>query len=132
MEKLHKQFRFDDWTASFDSLNMPEHVLKSLKDFEDSESFNQFHEKLKRLHDLDVDRLRDFGNELNGRQGYFEALRNELIRDGYLSKKEEIESMEWSNDHFRVNGKDVKEADRKKYQELNEKYKQGGRAPRVE
>ena len=51
-----------------------------------------------------------------------EILRDELVKDGYLSKGEDIESLSWSDETFRVNGKEVKKADQEKYRTLRRKY----------
>lgn len=50
-----------------------------------------------------------------------EALRAELIKDGYLEKDEPLHSLRWSNDDMEVNGKKVKAKDARKYKKLNEK-----------
>jgi bla regulator protein blaR1 len=53
--------------------------------------------------------LDEFNNEL----------RKELIRDGYLDENEAIERLKFVDDVLKeVNGKDIKETDQKKYQEL--------------
>jgi beta-lactamase regulating signal transducer with metallopeptidase domain len=50
-----------------------------------------------------------------------DALRKELIKDGYLQKDEPLRSLRWSNDDMKVNGKKVKPKDARKYKKLNEK-----------
>ncbi|HEX7014637.1 MAG TPA: M56 family metallopeptidase [Cyclobacteriaceae bacterium] len=49
------------------------------------------------------------------------ALREELIKDGYLDKNEPLHSLRWSNDDLQVNGKKVKPKDARKYKKLQEK-----------
>lgn len=49
------------------------------------------------------------------------ALRDELIKDGYLEKDEPLHSLRWSNDDLEVNGKKVKAKDARKYKKLQEK-----------
>jgi hypothetical protein len=44
------------------------------------------------------------------------------MEDGYLSRGEPIQSMEWSDEVFKVNGRTIKEEDRKKYQQLRSSF----------
>jgi bla regulator protein blaR1 len=62
-------------------------------------------------------------NHLNGQMEEFnKGLTKMLIEDGYLKKGEELKSINWDNNNIEINGKKIKEADRKKYQEHHEKY----------
>jgi hypothetical protein len=50
-------------------------------------------------------------------------LKEELVKDGYLGKNEKLETLNWTDDDvLTVNGKKIKEADQKKYREINEKF----------
>jgi len=49
-----------------------------------------------------------------------------LLKDGYLNKDESIESLEWSDNAFKVNGKAIRKSDREKYKELNNRFFGGG------
>jgi hypothetical protein len=62
--------------------------------------------------------------ELEAEMKVFEkTLREQLRKDGYISTKEEIKDFKWDeNGDFSVNGKKIKEADIKKYQDLHKKY----------
>lgn len=51
------------------------------------------------------------------------ALKKELVADGYLKEGEHIRQFHWDNDNvLRVNGKEIPEKDRKKYDDLRKKY----------
>jgi bla regulator protein blaR1 len=58
----------------------------------------------------------------------FEAeLKKELVKDGYIGKDEEIKNMSWEDDGtIEVNGKKIKDSDKKKYEELHKKYFKNG------
>ena len=49
------------------------------------------------------------------------ALREELVKDGYLRRDEPLHSLRWTNDDLEVNGKKVKAKDARKYKKLQEK-----------
>jgi bla regulator protein blaR1 len=56
-------------------------------------------------------------------QAFEKRLKEELVKDAYISKSEEIRDMHWDdNGEIQVNGKKIREADRKKYQDLHKKY----------
>ena len=96
--------------------------------FLDSGAFHQLEEQLKRLDEFDMHSLEDFGNAFKsfGTPSHDEnALREELIRDGYLSPDEPIESLEWNDDSFKVNGTEVRPEDFKKYDQLAERMFRG-------
>jgi beta-lactamase regulating signal transducer with metallopeptidase domain len=54
-----------------------------------------------------------------------EALKNELIKDGYLRGDDKLETIHWRNGKIEFNGKPIKPSDEKKYNELHEKYFSG-------
>lgn len=58
------------------------------------------------------------------RSGVFEKkLTEQLVTDGYLGKDEKVNTINWEDDgNITVNGKKIKDADRKKYHELHEMY----------
>lgn len=45
-----------------------------------------------------------------------------LVEDGYLKKDDELKSIKWDDNAIEINGKKVKESDRKKYQEHHDKF----------
>jgi bla regulator protein blaR1 len=52
-----------------------------------------------------------------------EALKEELIKDGYIGTNEKVETINWSNDDvLTVNGKKIKESDQAKYVNLQKKF----------
>ncbi|MBL0742478.1 M56 family metallopeptidase [Chryseolinea lacunae] len=54
-------------------------------------------------------------------------LKEMLVKDGYLGKDENINSIDWSHPgDLKVNGKTVKESDKKKYEAIHQKYFNGG------
>lgn len=116
------QFPFPDW----DNFNIPEEALRSLEEFEHSDAFRNFDKQIEKLRDLDIERFDDLGKEFDfhgSRVGRYEqVLRDELLKDGYLSEDESIQSLEWNNDSFKVNNKQIREEHEKKYKDLNEKF----------
>jgi bla regulator protein blaR1 len=56
-------------------------------------------------------------------KAFEKELKEQLLKDGYISKDEQIKHMEWSDDgDLKVNDKKIKSSDRKKYSELHRKY----------
>jgi len=56
-------------------------------------------------------------------------LREMLVKDGYLKEDEEIKSIEINNEIFKVNGKQIKETDQKKYNDFLKKNSLGPKRP---
>jgi beta-lactamase regulating signal transducer with metallopeptidase domain len=52
---------------------------------------------------------------------FVKDLRPQLVKDGYLKEDEEIKSIEINNEVIKVNGKTIKESDRKKYKAIIDK-----------
>ena len=127
------QIPFPDW----DNFKLPDHALKALEEFEQAETFQDLNEQLEKLDDLELEEFRQFEKDFGfygGRMGRYEkVLRDELVKDGYLKEGEAIESLEWNDDSFKVNGKAIKESHRKKYNNLNtEFFGEPGTTGRVE
>src|SRR5690606_11019962 len=57
--------------------------------------------------------------QMEKQQSAMQNLRKHLIKDGYLKKDEPLRSFQWSNDGMRVNGKEIKPKDAKRYEKLN-------------
>jgi bla regulator protein blaR1 len=56
-------------------------------------------------------------------RSYERELNEMLVKDGYLGKNEKLETIHWREDSgLEINGKTIREADRKKYDELRRKY----------
>lgn len=122
-------FRGDFTWPDLDSLQIPDNAMEALEDF----NLGDLEKNLEQLHDLHMDRFRgmdrqfqDFGQRT---LRYQDVLRDELVKDGYLAEGETIESLEWNNDKFKVNGKSIKKSDLEKYNKLNEQYLGGGGSP---
>jgi len=91
--------------------------------FPDTDAFRELHEQMEELqsrHFGDLDEHFNLQYEQIG--GYETKLRDELIKDGYLSENEQINSLEWNNDTFKVNGKSISPKHREKYRKLNEEF----------
>ena len=112
--------------GDLESFRIREEALKALEDLERSETFRNLDEQLQHLDDLQFDDFRAFGERFdmrgNAMESYEDVLRENLEKDGYISADEPIESLEWNNESFKVNGKSIKETDRQKYRELNEGF----------
>jgi bla regulator protein blaR1 len=56
-------------------------------------------------------------------KAFEKALKEQLVKDGYIDKNETVKEMHWSDDGaIQINGKKIKESDEKKYRELHRKY----------
>jgi len=127
-EEMQKKFwpqNQEEWQRPFDP-NFPNDKMKM---FLDSEALHHLEEQLQRLQEFDIESFDDFGNAFkpfgNRSHQHEKALREELIQDGYLSPDEPIESLEWNDDSFKVNGKQVRPEDFKKYDQLAERMFMG-------
>ncbi len=66
-------------------------------------------------------------------EAFQQKLKEHLVEDGYLGKDENITSMHWDDEgDIVVNGKIIKEKDRKKYNELNRHHFRTGHHSNVE
>ena len=54
-----------------------------------------------------------------------EKMKEQLIKDGYLGKDEQLETMYWQNGKIEINGKKIKPEDEKKYNEIHDKRFEG-------
>lgn len=120
---FRSHFRDFTW-PDLDSLGIPDHAMRAFRDLD--LSYGDLNENLQRLKDLNMDRFEDFGRQFEDfgqrTSRYQDVLRDELTKDGYLGKDEPIESLEWNNDNFKVNGKSIKKSDLEKYNKINEEY----------
>jgi len=116
LEKEIEHFR------EFDLENLNQQ-LDVLKEFE----MKGLEQHLENLQEFNMEHLEKLEEDLRFHEGnlrkFEEAIHQELVEDGYLSENETIESLEWTNDSFKVNGKAVKETDIGKYRELHEKFR---------
>ncbi|MGC1242263.1 MAG: M56 family metallopeptidase [Chryseosolibacter sp.] len=125
MQEFEENFKSEDWSTGLD-LHIPQDFLQEFRPFDDSTVFENLEHELEQLRELNLEPLHELENNLRLREGKFrkfeEAIREELIKDRYLSEGESIESLEWNDESFEVNGKPVRKSDLKKYQELHEAY----------
>jgi beta-lactamase regulating signal transducer with metallopeptidase domain len=123
MKEFEEKFQSQEWSTRFDSLKISDDVLQRLEDFN---GFDELEESLKRLRGIQLEKFRQMERNLENYNkefsSYEQVLRDELIKDGYLSKKETIESLQWDDTMFKVNGRKIKDSDLKKYQEIHDKY----------
>ena len=138
MQEFKEKFESGDWQERFfgdsTSFGNVEQQLRRLQELE----FKGLQERLERFQEFDLknleqqlqqlqEPLRNMENNFLDREAnvrkFEEELRHELIKDGYLSQQDAIESIEWDDSSLKVNGKEIKEGDRAKYQELYERLK---------
>lgn len=138
LKALEERFESKEWpqpffqdSAAFKNL---EQQLERLKGFE----LEGLEQQLERIQEFELKNLEQQLERLQGPlrdmeknlrlqetklRKFEEILREELIQDGYLSRDEAIETMEWNDDSFKVNGKEIKESDKAKYEQLRDKLK---------
>lgn len=123
MEEFEQHFQWEDWTTPFDQL-----PLDSLDRFREGDVFKNFRDDFEKFREFapegleELKNLRSFNNPV---QNYERALREQLVEDGYLSPEETIESLQWSDDSFKVNGKSLKPGDVKRYNDLRKGILEG-------
>lgn len=104
----------------------PDHFFEGLNDLGRAGAMEDLQENLKHLEDLHKEHFGDFERQFQlhaDRMGSYEQqLRDQLQKDGYLSTDESISSLEWNNDTFKVNGKEIKPEDQEKYRKLNDQF----------
>ena len=95
-----------------------------LKDFHfQTEVLAENLEQLEVLKNLELDHLQilhepDHGNS----RKYLDALREQLIKDGYLAATGNIETIEVTDDFIKINGIGIRKEHEQKYDELQQKY----------
>jgi hypothetical protein len=103
------------------SFLVPDHFRESIEQFEKA-----YKELDLNLHDLQMDEFQNLQREMHldhfHMRSYQDELRKQLVEDGYLAEEEQIESLEWNDSTFKVNGKAIKKADNEKYQKLNREF----------
>lgn len=117
MEEFERDFQWEQWPTPFEGL-----LFDSLPNLRHDDVYKNFQEEFEKFRDFapygleDLDKnFRSFNNPI---QNYERALREQLVQDGYLSPDETIESLQWSEDSFKVNGKSLNREDVKKYNDL--------------
>ena len=124
MEKFHSE-NWSEWGKSLRE-NFREDSLRAFADssaFKGLEAVRDLKEQLEKLREFELESFDDFGDDfrsLDKARHNEQTLRDELVKDGYLSPAEPISSLEWSEEYFKVNGKKVRPEDFKKYNELRE------------
>lgn len=139
LKEFEEKFNSEDWFALLENFSLPADAFEHF-DFEEDQAFEDLREQLEHLKELElennafknlmleqVEHLKEleisahpfFGEKYHKEfTEYQQALQDELIKDGYLSKGEPIQSIEWSDEVFKVNGRPLKEGDKKKYQKF--------------
>ncbi len=138
MSALMKE-RFESMGPEFEaSMERMQEQLKEM-DFEfyhDLDGLNKnLEEEMERLHEtlrndpginwnsFDNDNGLDVSGSWTKRVKEFEAeAQKELVSDGYLDSTDKIESISWSEDEIKFNGKPINPKHTQKYRELREKY----------
>lgn len=75
-------------------------------------------------HSEDVKVMEEQVKEIEVHMKAFERdLKAQLIEDGYIGQKDELKNIHWNDDgDIEINGKKIKEIDKKKYQKLHDRY----------
>ncbi len=113
LEKLQDQLRELEFNDDFQF-----RLDEGLKDME--KHLEQLEETLKRHRG----ELKDVEKNM---EEFETALHDQLVKDGYFSKGEKVNSMNWGDGKLSINGIKIKEADLPKYEALSEKYLRGKR-----
>lgn len=113
MEAFEKEFQF----RRFNEL-----PADSFNRFHDGNIFNNFREEFEKFQDFRIEEMERFRENFrsfdNPIQEYEQALRDQLIEDGYLSPGDRIETLEWNDESFKVNGRSLRPEDIKRYNDL--------------
>jgi bla regulator protein BlaR1 len=86
------------------------------------------HQEMLRSHEKQLQKHQEELRVHEERMKKFEKeMKEELIRDGYLGKDEQISNMHWKdNEKIEINGKEIKKEHQQKYHELHRKYFERG------
>lgn len=127
-ERLHELAALQSLDINLDAMQIAqEEALASLEHIREVPVIDYIHEVpgVASLTELSAD-LAYAQNKLNlldGRMSEFnKGLKKMLVEDGYLKKDDELKSIKWDDNAIEINGKKVKESDRKKYQEHHDKF----------
>jgi bla regulator protein blaR1 len=138
MEELDNKFRdfneSEEWRdmgkklrdltpERMDEVRMIRHE-KTMKDAQ--EKLARMQTQLEMIHKRELDEMKrmemKMRQKVDNQKPFFDAIREQLIRDHYLQENEKLESLNWSNNEIKVNGKRIKEKDIKKYQEIRDRF----------
>jgi hypothetical protein len=82
-------------------------------------------EKMKHIEAINKEKFAELEVKMKGfeksMKAYEKELKEELVKDGYIKKDEDL-NIHWKNDDLEINGKKIKEKDKQKYKELKKKY----------
>lgn len=153
MKELEKQFAHNfnekNWSA-FQSLsdNKMEKAMEVLKNFSHEDMVEVEFNTLKAAEHMEdlQNNLEKIDQDMVARSEYFKnmeedlmqmqadmksfekELKENLVKDGYIGEDEEIKNINWDDDGtIEINGKKIKDSDRKKYNELHSKFFKKGR-----
>lgn len=93
------------------------------------EAMKNLEQDMQRWEEANHDQLQQLDEQIKAmeerRWKVEKALREQLVKDGYLASDEKIKSIEINDEIIKINDKEIKEADRKKYHDLLEKHSYG-------
>ena len=115
----HFEEQFEgDWLAPF-HLRVPLDSLGHHWMLENDQTLRALEQELKRFYDPGSGDFRKLRESLDkfGNGSHKAPLVDQLREDGYLGEDETLETLEWSDKVFKVNGKEVKKEHERKYRE---------------
>jgi len=93
------------------------------------EAMKNLEQDMQRWEEANHDQLQQLDEQIKAMEersrNFQKALREQLVKDGYLAADEKIESIEIIDENLKVNDKEIKDADRKKYRDLLKNYSYG-------
>jgi hypothetical protein len=120
MEKMREQLEGMEFHLDLPLEGLDEMFNEELSQL-DEMNFDLDHD-LQKL-DEELSRMDEYSSSWKDQLKDFEtAAQQELVKDGYLKESEKIDSMSWSSDEFKFNGKTIKEEHKAKYLELRKRY----------
>jgi bla regulator protein BlaR1 len=124
MERMKESKLLDETRMHEETLRSHEMHVQNLNKMNNANTlqFRQHHDQLLAAHKQMELANRQMHTLMKKHRALQDALRDELVKDGYLDKDEPLHSIRWSNDDMEVNGKKVKPKDAKKYKKLNDKF----------
>jgi len=101
------------------------------------EAMHKFEQDMKRWEEENAIHMRELDQKMKAMEDnmkrFEKALQEQLVKDGYLKANEKIHHMKWDDEGtIEINGKTIKDSDRKKYDELHRKYLGEGSVSRSE
>lgn len=98
-----------------DDLDLNLDDIENLEEFDRLKDWDGMQESLENV-DRNLNSMRE------NIKAFEEDAQQELVRDGYLEAGESVESIEWTDDTIKFNGKPIKPEHFEKYRQLKEKH----------